>query len=845
MKSSGGKPPLFLQGRLWRTVAVLTILCASLTESQTKLRPDSGSRGAVPLSAVDPVAIRTAHSRGNMQLAIGNNGTFGTFGEEFFDPLTQQNVLSCVYPKNSNILYLYVGALWIGAVVGRDTLVSCGSEDFYATDEFWPDVPPFGDFIYKSIDPTSKFFAPDARSEEDIIAEYTDTIRSTGLAGQDQTDGRGHIPLGLKVRQQSMAWSYEYADDFIMFDMEVENIGTKRLRRVYLGLWIDGDVWHVTRRGPIGWEDDIVGFLRTSPAPEGCDFVDTVNIAWTADNDGDPVNDAWDFASPRNAVGVRVVRTPSDSLAYSFNWWITDYNNANFDFGPRQRGTLEEPFRGFGERLGTPTGDRNKYYIMRKPEFDYDLMYTGIADRLEEWLPPNEQADQVADGFDTRYLLSFGPFDIDPSQKLPITFAFAGGTNLHTNTAGIDRFNPDNPGQYYEDLDFSNLAVNARWASWIYDNPGVDTDGDLYRGKYRVCNNVDTFWYEGDGVPDFRGASPPPAPAMRLIASDGQLIVRWNGFLSETTADVFLGAVDFEGYRVYVGRDERASSLSVVQSYDRENFNRYRWVASGGTSTWVLEEIPFTLDSLRRLYGQAFNPTSYTRSSPLRIDTILYYFAAQDFNNSSLSEPGGIRKVYPDAPFPGTDSSLWSPDDLVEGYSRPLPKYYEYEYLLSDLQASVPYVVSVTAFDFGSPIVGLPSLETAPLNNIVTDYPLSGSARVDSLALQAYACPNPYRFDGLYAEQGYENRSGSEASQLSRRIRFANLPKECRISIYSLDGDLIESIDHSFPDGGPLASVAEWNLISRNRQEVVSGLYYFTVEAPGRETQIGKLVILR
>ena len=371
----------------------------------THLRPSRQSS-----TAVLPVVKYTAHNRGNIQVAIANNGTFGTFGETIRDPLTGEFISSCVYPKNSDILYLYVAAFWIGAVVDRDTLVSCGSEDFYATAEFWPEVEPIGDFRYRSLDINSPFYDPEALSEQDILCEYTDTIVDPRLTGRDDTDGREHRPLGIKVFQRSMAWSYEYADDFILFDFEIQNIGTRRLRQLFLGIWIDGDVWHVSRRGPIGWEDDIVGFYRYHPSKECALHTDTVNIAWTADNDGDPVSSGWDYRSPTGIVGARVVRTPSDSLKMSFNWWITNYSDVKFDFGPRRAGTEDEPFRSFGPRLGTPLGDRNKYYVMSKPEFDYDLLFTAVDHQFQGWLPPPANAEDIADGFDTRYLLSFGPF---------------------------------------------------------------------------------------------------------------------------------------------------------------------------------------------------------------------------------------------------------------------------------------------------------------------------------------------------------------------------------------------------------------------------------------------------
>ncbi|MEW5995733.1 MAG: hypothetical protein AB1744_15245, partial [Candidatus Zixiibacteriota bacterium] len=250
-----------------------------------------------------PVVEYTAHSRGNIQLAIANNGTFGTLGSTIPDPFTGEAIPSCTYPKGSDLVYLWVAAIWIGAVVGRDTLVSVGNEDWYRTTEFWPDVKPFGDFVYRSIDINSPFYDTLAYSEQDIICEYADTFTAVGLTGWDPTDNRPHQPLGIKVAQCSMAWSYAYADDFILFDYQVQNLGRRELQDVFIGIYVDGDAWHVINMGPEdGWNDDIVGFYRTHPAPEGDDCLDTINVTYNADNDGDPTSGQWDFASPRGVV---------------------------------------------------------------------------------------------------------------------------------------------------------------------------------------------------------------------------------------------------------------------------------------------------------------------------------------------------------------------------------------------------------------------------------------------------------------------------------------------------------------------------------------------------------------
>lgn len=860
-------------------LALSVLLCGLpldvLARSNTPLsREEAVSRHLEHAATARPVVLYTAHNRGNIQLAIANNGTFGTYGQDIPDPFTGQRIPSCVFPKNSDHVYLWVGAFWIGAVVGRDTLVSVGTEDFYVTQEFWPDPPPFGEFDYKSIDVNSQFYDPNAYSEEDILCRYTDTVTDPSLVSADPLTNIAHRPLGIEVTQRSMAWSYEYADDFILFDYQIRNIGQQRLNRVYMGIWIDGDVWHVSRNGPEGWNDDIVGFLRDHPAPEGCGFLDSVNVAYTADNDGDPDGASWDYRSPRGVVGARVVRTPSDSLDYSYNWWIINYSDPSRDFGPRMLSAPGDPYFDFGtSRLGTPEGDVNKYYVLSHREFDYDLITTATNHEGEGYRPPPPEAEDYARGYDTRYLLSFGPFTIDPGQTLPISLAWVAGENLHRQPKDFERlFDPNFPQFFYEALDFSSLALNSRWASWVYDNPGRDTDGDGYAGKFRVCafdslidhidttfvggnpvvdtiyryTRADTSYYEGDGVPEFEGAGPPPAPRLRVVPESGKLTIRWNGYRSETTKDVFLGEIDFEGYRVYVGLDDRLTSFTLLQSYDREDYNRYRYgELPDGRPGWVLEEVPFTIDSLRLMFDDpSFDPLVYTQARPFAWDGEYYYFTRQDYNQSDLTRPDGIRKVYPDAPPPGTDSSSWADDDVTLDYGGPLPKYYEYEYVIENLLPTIPYHVAVTAFDYGSPASGLPALETNPTNNMVREYPQTPADTVERYGLDVYVYPNPYVGDGEYSRLGFENRDRSRAPERARLIHFANLPRVCTISIFSLDGDLVREIEHNYPGGGPESMHATWDLITRNTQAVVSGIYYWVVESADR-TQMGKLVIVK
>jgi len=174
--------------------------------------------------------------------------------------------------------------------------------------------------------------------------------------------------------------------------------------------------------------------------------------------------------------------------------------------------------------------------------------------------------------------------------------------------------------------------------------------------------------------------------------------------------------------------------------------------------------------------------------------------------------------------------------------------YYEYQFEIEDLLPTVPYWINVTAFDYGSPQSGLPSLETSPTVQPTVTYALESTESITSRdKLEVYIYPNPYRLDAGYNAAGFEGLGKNERDRpvdRTRRLHFANLPPKCTIRIYSLDGDLVRKLDHDMDSSDPLSNHETWDLITRNTQMVVSGLYYWTVETPDGKSQAGKLAIV-
>ena len=557
---------------------------------------------------------------------------------------------------------------------------------------------------------------------------------------------------------------------------------------------------------------------------------------------------------PITTGSIALIKLPEGASQISFNW-ISGTSAGAWE--PRRAESRFNPIPGTSPYPYPHTsGDAIRYLRLSQDERDYDQVLSSLDFQNKGWMPP-ARGDFLgtSSGLGSPFAqISFGPFDLGPGETVEWVIALVGGDSVHTDPTAYDRlFDPLNPYPFYNQLNFKPLIENAKWASWVYDNPGIDTDGDGYRGEFEICNanpesgfTGDTLWYQGDGIPDYRADLPPPAPPTRIYTSEGKLVIRWNGFDVEKTIDPFTRKMDFQGYKVYMGRDPRLESLVLHSQWDKEDYIALKFVlrADGG-GDWVPDSEPLSLDSITDYYDLPEHPLSYTRQKSYNFNNSNYYFEKQDNNVSDLSNLAGIHKAYPDAlPPANADSLLWTESEYTTEHGRKFPKYTEYEYIIDGILPSVPYYVGVTAFDHGFVLGGMPPQESDPVKTLQQTLALPSADSVEANNLDAYCYPNPYRIDGNYIERGYENRDNSIPDQKAGRIHFANLPRKCTISIYSLDGDRIWSYDHNPATYSANDMHAEWDLISRNRQLVVSGLYYWVVESETR-TQIGKLMILK
>ena len=85
--------------------------------------------------------------------------------------------------------------------------------------------------------------------------------------------------------------------------------------------------------------------------------------------------------------------------------------------------------------------------------------------------------------------------------------------------------------------------------------------------------------------------------------------------------------------------------------------------------------------------------------------------------------------------------------------------------------------------------------------------------------------PDPYVRGG---QPGGWDLTPSDVDPTGTKIAFANLPRaDCTVNIYTLAGDLVQTLSN---DGRRGSGTVFWNMISRNGQDIVSGVYLYSVE---------------
>lgn len=872
-----------LRGVLFAVAACVVGVAGSLSAATDPNTPTQKQKAADLVSPADafPIEHRRVQYTGDIWMSVSNDGSIGTNSGTVLPDAEDLRALKINYgpsfefPGGSRIDYLFNGSLWVGGIVGPDTLVSAsktsGSGDAFEWNGYSQITPGVRPGYPGECDTLTRQLG------QSYTAVFSDTLV---LPTTNDPKGRLHLPLGLEVVQTTHQSADNFTRRFIIYDYRITNVSDRPIQQMWFGVFLDNDIFwdNVSNCPEAGSIDDLSGILTTWPNPINPIYTDSLLVAWAIDNDGDACSaPRFPRVSARGAMGMRVLRGPTPDSRVNFNWFTTNFSN--LDWGPR----LASDNYNFGSGgTGLPPGDAPSYHVMSNNEIDYSQPFSARDFRPEWARPPIAAADNIANGLDSRVVLSTGPMPtLEPGESVPFTIAFIAGGNVHRIPSNF--VDPQNPQPFIDRLDFSDLATNAWWAGFVWDNYGFDTDGeDGFAGNfYRPVIGGDTVYYSGDGCPDLAGPAPPESPDsanadLRLESRPGELIMRWSGRSIETSLDPLLRTADFEGWKVYVAErnsfqdQPTAEDFSLIASWDKVDFRRYTYNPSNGF--WDLTSDPLTDEGWQAEFNDpSFRAADHPGPSLSTCYTYIgvddngnpvercAYFAPQDVNHANEYLVAGqieqnlIQRV---RVF----------DTLIDDVTY---EYGEYELRLTGLLQSRHYFLVLTAFDYGDPFSNLEPLETSkggvgsrlagiPIysSDVVEDYATRGGAYADSVKVSVY--PNPYKigFEDAsgrltsYFEQGFEGSAGqSELNEQDRRIHFINVPDTCEINIYTLDGDLVRTLTHHWPPGpsdvlSGYSSKVSWDLISRNTQAVTSGIYIYRVDSR-LGSQVGKIVIIK
>ncbi|MDM7915970.1 MAG: hypothetical protein QUU85_12010, partial [Candidatus Eisenbacteria bacterium] len=470
----------------------------------------------------------------------------------------------------------------------------------------------------------------------------------------------------------------------------------------------------------------------------------------------------------------------------------------------------------------------------------YDLLQKGS--KLNR---PTGQAS------DYRYLFSAGPFaELGPGEQLLLQTAFVigeGQTGMLRNAVNAQRiFNGA-----WRDVDNNTRTGRDGRETCLFVPPGSDQIQLNWRDpcdslnpevriiKDTVClpdNYVDqdcnccTPLYQTNEEAAVQGyetlihwvgtvAPPPPGtnidpqsdPSLKVEApaGDRRVVLQWDN-LSELSADPIQRKILFTGYRIY----------------RVEGWNRPVGSTGPAPDEWQLIA-DLSLNPLDQLGRESDSYLLKYRITPAEGGPDSLY----EVRTGSEDSTEAVRWYYPVG-------------------------HYEYEDTLG-LKNGMTYFYDVTAYsawqdtirDASGEIVQVKYQELAGRpaasegDAVVPRWTAGGGGS------EVIVVPNPYVRGGQ--PEGWD-LTPSDKDPTGTKIAFANLPKgDCTIKIYTLSGDLVQTLTN---DGRRNNNgTAFWNLISRNGQDVVSGIYLYSVECKDCEAgtkgcgdqKIGRFAIIR
>jgi len=642
-------------------------------------------------------------------------------------------------------------------------------------------------------------------AQQMLAAEYTDDQPEAINYGYP--NGESHGPLGLAVHQEAYAWSVAGYDAIAGVEFTVTNRGSERLEAIYLGLYCDLD--SRLRNNPAGHIDDKV---------EWHSYVVTVPEGRSRTQAGE-----WYGKTCFKVLG-RTVPVVMDGRA-----------------GTGLPVSAVIPLRHTTDPLGYITNDafpgvRELRDAVRAPVLDTTFRYSVFFQDLPpgQGGPPPVDVDryealrgwypQPAPGHigDAAVLLSCGPFKyLEPGQSLTFAVAFAAAEDPDSLMAVL-----------------RNAAVMhyGQRVNLIADELGADStrysNGVSGRNGHEVC------------------LEPPPG---MVFYYDPHCPVKFNHELVDSCEGrLCYGQCCMPGTSAYEVRYEYGhcvwtdADCDLCTGYEGKE-TRLWWLDPGMVPPAPAQrsvpgdhQVTVAWDNLPELQlaagavgvsGYRFAGYRVYRLSDWTRETIL-----PPPKSWQLVAAFGVDTLQHELPLAAATDTTVEYDYIRYGRRHyPVGRYrlvdrevlngFDYLYVVTTVtQKQLAQGGRFEVLELETPLV-------ASIDSVAVPHVTARSG-----AGQVWVVPNPYRAHAPW------DRPPVPGDPFGRHVDFMGLPRaRCTIRIYTVAGDLVAQLEH---DGRGGDGQAPWNLISRNGQDVESGIYLFTVESEVGKT-VGRFVIIR
>ncbi|MCK4412764.1 MAG: hypothetical protein KAY32_04405 [Candidatus Eisenbacteria sp.] len=719
--------------------------------------------------------------------------------------------------------YLYAAALWLGAIAPDNlAYVSTGAYE----NEMLPPIDPLYT-IYESFEGITggerQGFSPsqgdddgDGLRDEDFLNGFDDdgdgqidedyeaiSQQMFSCEYWDNTEEArniypDHRPLNLRVRQRSFAWSTPGANEFVGFDYVVENRGFEVLREIYLGYFVDSDAGNKSAQGYYTDDGGELAQIDTTYIDRSITYSCTDRVSGDSRQCNEQllnIDIAFMYDTPGSETGGNSADDmPEGSKGYFGGMFL---GHTTDPFGERAPAEVGIHTLAFFAGSGTyPDGDPNNDYQR------YDLLQRGSL--------PSRPTGQPSD---YRYCFSAGPFsELLPGEELSFQVAFVIGNeregvihnaimaqrvfrgqwcdvdnNILTGCDGREtclHIPPGGDPLFWDDPCDSLAPAEGPFKNTECDNPGVWRDADC-----NCCTPIQDSVGSCPGketLVHWVGTVAPPPPALNLEDHEFRL-----------------HDVDLAGDRRVRIAWDNASELVADPIQQRILFAGYQvWRVEG----WQ-----------RPIGSTGPSPDEWQLVATLTRSPIGTELDLEDYTDTTLTPTDFV-------PDPENEGEL-------------LARYAIGRYFFEDavgLKNGMLYFYDVTAYSSWRDERG----ELRVLSSQAAAVEADGVCPMWEPVAQGWqdqimVVPNPWRGGAAW------DLTPSDADPTGTKIAFAKLPaRNCQLRIYTLAGDLVRTLD-----SGTQGTVF-WNMISRNGQDITSGVYLYAVTC-GDETMVGRFTVIR